>query len=196
MKPILFIDFDGTICHDRFWRSLPKEQYTKVQEFLFESDSAYVNEWMRGKRTSEEINMLVAEHIGMSYEKLWELFVKDCETMQVSLGVLKRIQSLRNKYTVILITVNMDSFMRFTVPALNLNLYFDHISSSYEEKILKTDNKGEIFMKFTDAHEVPIGTCFLIDDSLKVCSTFKYLGGNECLVTGNKNVMYYLDQLI
>lgn len=35
MKPILFIDFDGTLCHDRFWRNIDASGFEKIQNFLF-----------------------------------------------------------------------------------------------------------------------------------------------------------------
>jgi FMN phosphatase YigB (HAD superfamily) len=195
MKAILFIDFDGTICHDRFWRSLPVEQYTKIQEYLFGGDLAYANEWMRGERTSEEVNELLAEQTGIPYEKLWNIFVKDCETMRVSPSILERIQSLRDTYIVILITGNTDSFTRFTVPALKLQTYFDLISNSYDEKISKTDNNGEVFKKYATKYRIPIESCFIIDDSQGVCATFELLGGTALLISEGKDVTYYLDKL-
>jgi FMN phosphatase YigB (HAD superfamily) len=196
MKPILFIDFDGTICHDRFWRSLSAESYNRVQEHIFGADLTYVNEWMRGGKTSEEVNKVLAHQIGIPYEELWEVFVKECETMQVSSDTLEKIHSLREKYTVILITGNMDCFMRFTVPSLKLESYFDFISSSYDEKISKTDNNGQVFKKYATKHGVLIESCFVIDDSQGVCSTFELLGGTAYLISEDKDIKHYLNALI
>ena len=94
-KPIIFCDFDGTICHERYWRSLPSEQYEKVQNLLFRSDKTYVNDWMRGKYTAEQVNEKVAQEIGMPYEKVWQLFVNDCNTMHVPREILEQLSSLR-----------------------------------------------------------------------------------------------------
>lgn len=80
-KPILFIDFDGTLCHDRFWRGLPEDQYEKVQEFLFKQDKSLIQDWMKGKRTAEEINQQVADKLGIPYEDIWKIFIRDVETM-------------------------------------------------------------------------------------------------------------------
>ena len=54
-KPILFCDFVGVLCYDRFWRSLPSHEYEKMQDALFRRDKEMVNDWMRGEYCAEEI---------------------------------------------------------------------------------------------------------------------------------------------
>jgi FMN phosphatase YigB (HAD superfamily) len=112
--------------------------------------------------------------------------------MQVSKRTLERLSWLRSRYIVILLTGNMDSFSRFTVPTLGLEKYFDYISNSYHEGRLKTDNNGEIFRMFTDRFGVALRECILIDDSLGACRMFEALGGVAYLVTAEKNIDYYL----
>jgi FMN phosphatase YigB (HAD superfamily) len=150
---------------------------------------------MRGKYTAEEINNLVAERIGMSFEELWKLFVADCTTMQVSGTILGKLSSLRSKYVVILITGNMDSFSRFTVPALHLDEYFDHINNSFFEGKLKDDEKGAVFAKYADTLRTALERCFLIDDSARACESFKALGGTAYRITPERNIMSYLEKM-
>lgn len=191
-KPIIFIDFDGTICWDRYWRSLPAEKMEVIQGFLFGEDKTLLNDWMRGEYSAEEINHMVAEKLEMPYEELWQLFVKDCETMCVPEEILSRINSLREKYIVILTTGNMDSFSRFTVPALQLDKYFDHINNSFFAGKLKDDNKGELFQEYAKAFGVNLNDCFLIDNSPKACTTFEAMGGKALLITPENGIMDYL----
>ncbi len=150
---------------------------------------------MRGKRTAEEMNKYAAEHLGWSYETLWDLFVRDCSTMQVSKTTLERINALRTTYTVILVTTNMDSFSRFTVPALELEKYFDHISNSFNEGKYKTDNGGETYLEYAKRFNVDIKECVVIDDSINACDIFASLGGKACQITSERNIEYYLDLL-
>ncbi|OGZ52835.1 MAG: hypothetical protein A3B25_01125 [Candidatus Ryanbacteria bacterium RIFCSPLOWO2_01_FULL_48_26] len=194
-KPILFCDFDGVLCHDLYWRSLPLDEYEKLQELLFRNDTSLVNDWMRGKYSAEEINRIVSEKIGIPYERLWNIFIEDCKTMQVSKEVLEALRGLRERYTVILITGNMDSFSRFTHPALALENYFDHISNSFYEGMHKTDNKGEIFLKYAKKYDVPIESCIVLDDSKNVHKVFTELGGTAYLVTQNQGILYHLEKL-
>ena len=194
-KPILFCDFDGTLCHDRYWRSLPPDEHKKVQELLFRNDTTLVNDWMRGRYSAEEINQFVSEKTGMPFKKLWGIFVDDCKTMQVSKKLLERLHCLRSRYAVILITGNMDSFSRFTQPALMLENYFDCISNSFYENIHKKDNRGEIFLKYAERYNVPIQNCILFDDSEGVCKVFTELGGTAYLVDSDQNFFSQLKNL-
>jgi HAD superfamily hydrolase (TIGR01509 family) len=194
-RPILFCDFDGTICHQLYWRSLPHEKYQKVQDLLFRGDRSRAIAWMKGEYTAEQINHFVANEIGLTFEELWPVFIEDCKTMQVSLATLERLATLRQKYRTILTTVNTDSFEKYTAPALRLREYFDHISNSYLEKKLKSDNGGELYTQYAERFGVPIESCVVIDDSKAVCKNFEKLGGKACLVSEDKTADYYLAQL-
>ncbi len=193
MKPILFIDFDGTLCHDRFWRSLELELQLKVQEILFSGKKERVKDWMLGKYTSEEINQILADESGVDYDTLWSVFVSDCEKMNISADVLNKINSLRDTYVVVLTTDNMDCLDRFTIPALGLDTYFDRIVNSYSEKILKDDDGGKTFQKIAEEHQSSLTHSVLIDNSLDSCQMFDSLGGKSCLVTTEKPLIYWLE---
>lgn len=193
MKPTLFIDFDGTLCHDRFWRSLEPELQAKVQANLFSSKNELVRDWMLGKYMSEEINQILAEELNTDYEILWSTFVSDCEKMVVSQEVLDRIQSLKERYFTVLITDNMDSLDRFTVPVLGLNQYFDLIVNSHTEKSLKNDENGKSFQKVAEKYQSPLSESILIDNSASSCKVFEDLGGKSCLVTPEKTLADWLE---
>lgn len=196
VKPILFCDFDGVLCYDRYWRSVPVDKWKAIQELLFLNDTSLVNDWMRGKYTSEEINQFVSEKIDMPFNELWNIFINDCKNMKVSLKALEKLYQLRSKYTVILITGNMDSFTRFTHPELMLDNYFDYISNSYYEGMHKSDNNGELFLKYASKYNVVIENCLLFDDSIKNGDIFSNLGGTAYLVTPEKDIIFHLDNLI
>jgi FMN phosphatase YigB (HAD superfamily) len=193
MKPILFIDFDGTLCHDRFWRSLEPTIQQKIQANLFGLKKELVRDWMLGKYTSEEINQMLAEELGSDYDTLWSTFVSDCERMFVSQEVLDRIKILRSRYLTVLITDNMDSLDRFTIPALGLDQYFDLIVNSHIEKALKNDENGKSFQKVIEKYQSPISESILIDNSISSCEIFADLGGKSCLVTSEKALVNWLE---
>lgn len=195
MKPILFIDFDGTLCHDRFWRSLEPELQAKVQTNLFGSKKELIKDWMLGKYISEDINQMLAEEIGSDYDSLWSTFVSDCEKMSISENVLKKIRSLRDSYLTVLITDNMDSLDRFTVPALSLDEYFDLIVNSHTEKALKNDESGKSFQKVAERYKSPLSESILIDNSVSSCKVFEDLGGKSCLVTPEQTLADWLERV-
>lgn len=195
-RPIVFIDFDGTICHDRYWRNLAQGKQDILQAHLFQKNRHIVYEWMRGLHTAEAINGIVAAALDMSYDELWAIFVADCRSMHVSPATLARITRLRAVAYVVLITGNMDSFSRFTVPALGLDRYFDAISNSFSEGRLKTDDSGTLFVHYADRFSASIGDCLVIDDSEEVCSTFAHLGGTPLLATPERTADTILDNLL
>ena len=133
--------------------------------------------------------------MGISYEKLWNTFVHDAETMHVPNTLLDKIHSLRDRYQTVLMTVNMDSFDRFTVPALGLGSYFDLIVNSYTDGRFKNENGGEIFIEYADRLNSSIESAHLIDDSESNCATFRNLGGSAYLVSETSPTIDYLNSL-
>ena len=95
MKPILFVDFDKTLCHDRFWRSMPADMYERIQQLLIVENRSRMDDWLRGKCTAEDINVFVARELGIPEEELWKVFVNDARTMHVPIELLELIQTLR-----------------------------------------------------------------------------------------------------
>ena len=188
----LFVDFHGTICHDPFWRSLDRDGFGRVQQAVFEADPFLVNDWMRGKYSSEEINKLVAERTGLPFDRLWQTFVRDCKSMRIASDLLTLITALRKAYSVILITDNMDCFDRFTVPALRLDTVFSGIVNSASEGHLKTDGGGANFMRNLTGD---ISDAVLIDNSNSTCRAFEKLGGNARHVTYDMPAIKHLKDL-
>ena len=195
-KPILFCDFDGVLCHDRFWRTLKASDQEQIQKLLFSADKRLVEAWMRGQHSAEEISKIVSEKIDVPFEVVWSSFVDECKTMEVSARALDCLSQLRDRYVLVLITGNMDSFGRFTVPALRLDEYFDAISSSFDEGQFKTDNGGDLFLRYAQQFGVSIRDCLVLDDSAHVCGVFESLGGAAFRVTPEQDVLVHLKNLI
>lgn len=195
-RPTVFVDFHGIICNDRYWRSLSTEQQRALQGFLFQKNSHLVDEWMRGLHTAEAINEMVAAELDLSYDAVWTTFVADCRSMHVSPAILSRLRLLRPFANVVLMTGNMDSFTRFTAPALGLDGYFDMISNSFDEGRLKTDDGGSLFGQYADRFGTPIEQCVVIDDADDVCAVFTNLGGKALHVTVERTTAAILDSLL
>lgn len=116
----LFIDFDGTICHDKFWRNLSENKRSLVQNIVFIENPLLVIDWMCGEHISEEVNNFASQETVFKIQTLWDTFVNDCKTMLVDQDMLHLIADLREKFHVVLIAGNMDCFDRFTIPAFKI----------------------------------------------------------------------------
>ena len=112
--------------------------------------------------------------------------------MNVSADALRSISTLREKYHTVLMTDNMDSLTRFTVPALDLYRYFDVIENSFENKRLKNDDNGRAFVDVMQRLGASIEQSILVDDSPATCETFTRLGGKACLVTPESPLLFWL----
>lgn len=114
MKQLLLVDWDQTLCFDRYWRSLPEESRLIVQDDLFGGNNPLVHEWMRGEHTAEYVNSYLATRLAMSYDELWQLFVRDCETMHVEHSLLDRLNALRDHCVVVLTCVRYGTHTHIT----------------------------------------------------------------------------------
>jgi FMN phosphatase YigB (HAD superfamily) len=150
---------------------------------------------MNGIHTSEDINKKLADSLGVEYGFLWDVFVKDCQNMKVEDGVLEQLKKLRNRFKIVLITDNMDCFDRFTVPSLKLDEYFDVIVNSFNERLSKNENDGQLFREVIErVGSNPIDS-ILMDNSEKSCSVFEKLGGTSFLVTREKPLAHWLEKV-
>ena len=72
-KQNIFIDFDGTICFDYFWRSASQEVNKIITKFLFQDNTTLIENWMRGNLSSENIVTLIAENTGLDYDLIYDI---------------------------------------------------------------------------------------------------------------------------
>lgn len=102
---------------------------------------------MRGEQTSEQIVHQIAKVADLNKEELISEFIESCKSMKLVsdriFEITKQLQSQGVK--VVVATDNMDSFTRWTIPALKLETMFDNILNSYDLGVLKGDfdDKGE-----------------------------------------------------
>lgn len=195
MRPILFVDFNGTICFDRYWRNLNVEAQKKINDYLFKSNRQIVIDWMRGKYDSEQIHQLLAEELNLNYRQTWDIFVEECQSMYISPRIMLKIKEIGSKFKTILITDNMDCFSRFTVSSLKLDQYFEQIINSADTKIFKDDNNGEVFRILAEKNNTDLSDCALLDDSNTTQQIFVNLGGKSLLVNKENTAEMLLESI-
>ena len=176
-KPLLFIDFYGTLNSGKFWSSLDEPTHPwhgrrrPIEAFLFRDNAPLVDDWMRGKHTSEDIHHIIASEFQLDFKMLFEIFKNDCQKLFIEQRHLAAIEKLKSKYTVILSTDNMDSFDRFTLPAQpRVAKVFDAIHNSFNWRMLKLDNDGTYFKQALAEAGADFRDCILIDDIDKICN--------------------------
>ena len=178
MRPsVIFLDFDGTICGSRFWGHWADEgKYSNtnrlIQERLFKASPDMLTGWMRGGYTSEDIIQRISNDVGLSPDELLVGLRESCEQMRLlDKRILPAVKSLRQSgVKVVIATDNMDTFLRWTAPALNLAKHFDAILDSYSLQALKRDKdelgRSKFFGKFFDENRIDPMSTVLIDDGI------------------------------
>lgn len=176
MRPsVIFLDFDGTISGSRFWGHWANDnKYGKtnelIQERFFKTSSDILTQWMRGEYTAEDIAQRISSVIDVPAEDLLAGLRESCERMELfSDRILPSVRSLRQTGTkVIVATDNMDTFTRWTAPALKFDEHFDAILDSHSLRALKRDKDGagqsKFFGKFLAENKISPASTVLIDD--------------------------------
>jgi len=185
-----------------FWgslRSVDSQDYAlgqKIEDILFSKNRALINDWMRGQKSSEELNTFLSEQLQTSPERLWDIFLRDCKSMEFDNQLRKKIEQIKTRAHVVLVTGNMDCFTRYTVPALALEKVFDKIINSSDLGYLKTEKEGETFLACVREYDVQISQTFLIDDSVKTCEFFNSLGGKSYpVLKGKEDTLRFMEVL-
>jgi FMN phosphatase YigB (HAD superfamily) len=106
------------------------------------------------------------------------------------------VAKLRPFLKLALVTTNVDAFTRFTIKSKKLDSYFDIVVNSADWRMLKSEPGGGIFKHAARMVGLQIQDCVLIDDSPKICSIFKTLGGHAIPTTGVRHTGEILRTLL
>ena len=199
---LLFVDFNGVISMNNFWHSLSKTDHklhkchAKIENYLFKENKTLIFDWMMGIYTSEQIHTILEEQIGVDAKELLEIFIEETKNIDISIPILTALKELKPYYHLVMITDNMDSFDRFTLPN-NPELIesFDEINNSYTMKMNKAGNNGKYFKDTVQKYNAVMSNCLLIDDSSRNCKLFESLGGLAYQARGEEQVLLAIEKV-
>ncbi|GHO83738.1 hypothetical protein [Dictyobacter formicarum] len=175
----VFLDWAFTLSNSLFWEHLnnPEHEYFQafqtIQHTLFtgKNISQLIPDWMRGKLTSEDIvAALCQQNTALDPQMLLAELELSCRQMQfVSPQVPTYVARLQARgIKVVIATDNMDTFTRWTVPALQLRSLFDDVLNSYDLQGLKADidstGRSVFFDAYLQDQQLRYGESVLIDD--------------------------------
>lgn len=183
----IFFDWNGTLSMSLFWDQWkdlahPRhEWHAPLSRYLLGENMWAVMEWMRGKVVAEDIARLLGDRFGYSSEIIFQDLKESCESMRlVSDEVLPLVQKLRRSgVKCVIATDNMDTFTRFTVPALRLSEHFDGVLNSFEMGMLKFDTEGDsipFFHEYLEKNNLNYKDVALIDDCIDKSGTYEKRG--------------------
>jgi len=158
----------------------------RIQKIIFQDEPDLAAKWMTRLVTAEQVCQIVAPIINKPVEYVLAELRTSCEQMTfINPQLPKLIKDLQTQgITVMLATDNMDTFPRWTVPALDLVNIFDGILDS---ATLGRRKRDEGFFPETKQ-------AILLDDNPKNVAVTEF-GIDFQLVDGTKTAKLILEEL-
>ncbi|HSX30938.1 MAG TPA: hypothetical protein VLE99_03410 [Candidatus Saccharimonadales bacterium] len=171
---VLFVDWDGTLSRSKFWEGcdpsvLAPNALDQFKTYLFKGSPDFVRLWMRGDYTSRHVVGMLATQFSLDPTALHNELKASCQRMRfVDDDLPDKITRIRGQGTkVVIATDNMDTFTKWTAPALDLNSLVDGILSSYHLRALKADMHGlhsPFFSDYLSTQSIDPTQAVLLDD--------------------------------
>ncbi len=167
----IFLDWDGTLSVSRFWQHWAIERpdaYAAIQRHLFGSNM--VEPWMRGRYSAEERVATIAPKLGLAPALILKELTESCRRMTlIDPEVSVLIAALRSRgVSVVIATDNMDTFRRWTMPALGLDTLVDDVLDShtlgYLKRDIASDGRSLFFGSYLASAGLKSGESVLLDD--------------------------------
>ncbi|MGC4104746.1 MAG: HAD family hydrolase [Thermomicrobiales bacterium] len=207
-QAVVLLDWHRTLSHSLFWGhwsgsqdAARREAATRLADACFGGDGTVLASWTRGDMTAEAVIAAVAASAGVDPLLALDGLAESCAQMEfASPGILPLVGRLRaGGVRVGIATDNMDTFMRWTVPAMELRDAFDPILSSAELRALKAgplDATGESpFFGALLADLAPGTHVYLVDDGADTAPVAEAVGIAFCHVTPERDVVAWLEML-
>lgn len=207
-KKVVFIDWNKTLSYSLFWEHLQDKKHpnhrhlSSIEKWLFVDNRDVIYPWMKGEFSVEDVISKMSRDTGIDSSILLGELRRSCEEMRYSIDnledIIRRIQD--KGIHVVIATDNMDTFSRFTVPAMRLDTIFDGIINSYEIGCLKDDDQPENSIQFFDEyltrHDWRYADAVLLDDSPDKSGKYKRLGFERVLIDSPESFREELERLI
>lgn len=193
-KKVIFIDWNKTLSYSLFWEHLQDSSHPNhhqlpvIEKWLFVDNRDAINPWMRGELSVEDIVGKMSRDTNIDHDILLSELQRSCEEMRYCIDNLENIveQIRANGIKVVIATDNMDTFSRFTVPAMRLDAIFDGILNSYTIGHLKDDEQPDNSIQFFDEYLAKHGwgytDAILLDDSPDKNGKYRRLGFERVLI--------------
>lgn len=179
-QAVLF-DFYNVLCSSHLFADLESvhpEAWNFIQTEIFGENRDFVNRWMRGRLTLEDIHNHVIGNTDLGSDVFHNSLMDSIRDMVIDDRLIELAQNLKSKgVKTAIVTDNMDMFDE-TIRIHQLNEVFPVIVNSCHHGSLKSDGNGKLFdvalkqLGMSNYKEV-----LLIDDSLKVKPVFEQKGG-------------------
>ena len=177
---------DGDYSKTGWYSTISKDKpdlYSKIHKFIFCDNPIIMDNegliplWMSGKLTYKDVNKILSNNLNIDISYLDEKLIESAKKLELDWNLIKIYQKFRkNDVKVFITSDNMDIFSLFTVPANNLNDYFDKIYNSFDLNCLKHGNDFELYRKIASENNLELSEVLIVDDSRDIIDRAKEIG--------------------
>lgn len=203
----IFFDWNKTLSNSLFWEQLDNPDHERhawgkdIGDFIFVKNRHIINDWMRGKIDSDHVVSMINDEYSYSKNHILNDLAESCRNMRfVDDSVPTLIKDLRsNGVKCVIATDNMDTFMKYTKPGLELEKYFDDFLVSSELGKLKFDFEDEsipFFDKYLSQNNLSYHDVVLVDDCADRTGTYEKLGFDILQIFNSDDFVNKLDDLV
>jgi phosphoserine phosphatase len=191
----VIFDFDGTLCVGRYFEPLGPDALDAIGRLVFADGAAqWAEPWMKGDVTSHDIAAYLSEHLPESKEDILSALHKGCLNMTFNPAVHRfALEQRKAGRKTALVTANMDVFSEVVVPSHDLDSVFDLILNTSDHRTL---DKSILWRKALGVFgpEFSFATSVLIDNSPRMISLFRSLGGYAYQYEGDQALQAWLEK--
>jgi glycosyltransferase involved in cell wall biosynthesis len=207
-KKVIFIDWNRTLSYSLFWEHLknPKHLNSKhhkdIEKWLFIDNRDIINPWMRGTVSEDEVLTRMSQDTQINKDVLQHELALSCKNMVLCSSDIEILIKKLKSYgaAVVIATDNMDTFRKYTLPALNLDTLFDDILISSEMGVLKDDSEPENSIPFFDPylskHGLDYGDVVLLDDSPDSSGKYSKLEFERIVIDSPQKLVTVLENMV
>lgn len=190
-RRVLFVDWHGVLSKAPLWFSIRSNERhpfrarlePKTAE-LFRNQWQTVDDWMRGRYTSEEIVELLAieqPHSARSDYFLRQLYL-DCKSMPMHEPLIRALHHAAASWNIVIATDNMDCLVAMARQRRDIRRFSDDLISSSDVGVLKAEDPVGFFGAWLDRHGLMFADAVLLDDGKDNCRAFERAGGSSRFV--------------
>lgn len=191
----VIFDFDGTLCFGRYFEPLGKESLEVIGTLVFgDSSPQWAHPWMKGDLTSQDIASYLSEHLPHSKDDILSALHHGCSNMTFNPAVLGfALEQRQTGRKTALVTANMDVFSDVVAPAHELQSVFNLVLNTSDHRTL---DKSILWHKALSSFGsgFSFASSLLIDDSPRMISLFKSLGGHTYQYKGDPAFQAWLEE--
>lgn len=128
-KPIIFCDWYGVLSDSLLFVGISNEIKAKIQPIILDNNKQLLRDACL-KLSGREFCNIIANRLNLNQQEILDYYIQGWHNITWNQSLIDLLQRYRQKYTLILISDNLEEFG--TIVALKLSNFFDEVHCSHQ----------------------------------------------------------------